>query len=275
MKLPKVSCICITRNRRVFLRQALHYFERAAYEYMALGGSSELVILDGSNAPQNLEKLKQNCSRCSWVNFTYTHRETMKLRAGVAHNEACELAGGDIIIQWDDDDWQSPERIVKQVEKLMTAPGDAFTYTSAYYWYHIETEQAVKARSWLPAEGSTGATFAFWKDTWKKTPFLDVAVGEDIPFFSSLKDRGCPMLDTRDPTLLVYMRHNQNGSAMTNYQWNEKDTHGARILLDIDLDFYDGLSEILPVAQWNHPNSPGSRAHVMSPIQQQWLRHFR
>jgi glycosyltransferase involved in cell wall biosynthesis len=265
MKWPTVSCICITRNRRLLLRQAFGSFLRSAQPY--LGSYPQLVIVDGSDQPRP--------SLFSSWNVDYHHRPSSILQAGLAHNEACEIATGDIVIQWDDDDWQSPHRIARQVEALMTSPGDGLAFSSRYYHYHLEQRLAVKSKSWLGGEGSTGALFAYWKDTWRKTPFDDVPVGEDIPFQAALRTRGCPMLDMKDPELVVYVRHNQNGSAMTQYQWDPVDTADARALMGNDVDFYDGLGELMPVANWNHPNAPGSKAHVMSPIQQQWMRHYR
>jgi glycosyltransferase involved in cell wall biosynthesis len=257
---PKVSCVCITRNRRVFLRQAIEYFQRSRARYP---GPAELVILDGS------EKISS-----VWP-ARYLHRPSSIMQAGLAHNEVCEASSGDIIIQWDDDDWQHPDRIARQVFTLMQAPGDSFAYTSQYYWYHLEQRRAAPAKSWSTGEGSTGATFAYWKETWRKTPFEDITIGEDVPFQRALQDRGCPMLDAKDPSLLLYVRHNQNASVLTNYVWSDAATQSAREMVGPDLDFYDGIGELLPVANWNHPNAPGSKVHVMNPIQQLWSRHHR
>jgi glycosyltransferase involved in cell wall biosynthesis len=245
----------------VFLDRAIYYFHRAHYN-----GPRELIIIDGSDERREVETTGR-----------YIHNPSSVLQAGTAHNEACDIARGDIIIQWDDDDWQHPARILKQVSELLQFPGDAFAYTSRYYWYHIQQRQAVKAKSWEGGEGSTGATFAYWKETWKKTPFPDIPVGEDIPFQKGLRDRGCPMVDMQEGHLIVYMRHNQNGSALTNYDWSSEDTTNARELLRHyqDLDFYDGIGELLPVANWNHPNAPGSKMHVMNPLQQRWAKHFK
>jgi Glycosyl transferase family 2 len=267
-KWPSVTCICITRNRRVFMRRAIYYFARSATAYGFMN-DAELIILDGSKERQDVLPTLDD------TGVRYFHRPGSFMQAGIAHNECCEWAKGDIIIQWDDDDWQHPDRITRQVQTLLQTPGDGFAYTSRYYWYHLQQGQAVKAKSWEGGEGSTGATFAYWRETWKKTPFQDVGVGEDTFFQVDLRARGCPMLDAKDPELLVYVRHNQNGSALTNYRFSEEDTKGCRKLMGSDLDFYDGIGELMPVANWNHPNAPGSKMHIMSPLQQQWAKHFR
>jgi len=240
-----------------------------------------MVVIDGSREPRNW-LLSSSASYFHEPNTpsngigTYFHEpNTPSNGIGNARNRACEESkGADIIVQWDDDDWQHPDRITRQVKTLLESPGDGLACTSQYYWYHLQQGQAVKAKSWSGGEGSMGATFAYWRDTWKKTPFQDV-IGEDIPFWGELRDRGCPLLDAKDPDLVVYMRHNRNGSALTNYQFSDEDTKEARKLIGPDVDFYDGIGELLPMANWNHPNAPGSKMHIMNPLQQLWGNRFR
>jgi len=40
---------------------------------------------------------------------------------GAKRNLACDLANGDIIVHWDDDDWMADWRLSYQVEQLMRA----------------------------------------------------------------------------------------------------------------------------------------------------------
>jgi len=46
-------------------------------------------------------------------------------------------------------------------------------------------------------------------------------------------------------------------------------------LLGADVEYYDELSELLPLTPWNHPNAPGSKVHALNPLQVLYLRHFR
>jgi glycosyltransferase involved in cell wall biosynthesis len=261
MNWPSAACICVTRNRRLFLDRAVKYFQRSTYP-----GEHWLVVIDGSETPRD-----------HYQSSAFYFHEPLALGNGLgtARNRACDEAkGADIVVQWDDDDWQHPDRITRQVETLLESPGDGLAFTSRYYWYHLEQGQAARAMSWDLGEGSMGATFAYWRDTWKKTPFQDV-LGEDVPFQGDLRRRGCPFLDAKDPEMVVYMRHNRNGSALTTYQFSDADTQACRNLLGGDVDFYDGIGELLPLATWNHPNAPGSKVHVMNPLQQMWARHHR
>lgn len=273
MTLPFVSCICVTRNRRFFLRRAVEYFRRARAVYP---GKTELVIVDGSAEPNRdyngaafYVHLPDGCSTMRIV------AGSPELAIGHHHNVACDKAQGDVIIKWDDDDWQSPNRIVRQAELLAEAD-DAIGYSSAFWWYHMIDRKACKAYSWAQQWGTTGGILAFHKSAWRHIPFPDRGV-EDEPFCRMHKEAGTLMLDARDPTLFMYMRHTQNGSPLINYTFTDEDTAGARALLSEydDLNFYDELSELLPFQLWNHPNAPGSKMHAINPLQQLYLRHFR
>jgi hypothetical protein len=247
MKWPSVSCICITRNRRVFLRQALVYFERSFYD-----GPLELVVVDATPGvtdvnPFTLQSGKAICclARPDWV-----------MQGGKARNLACEASRGDIIIHWDDDDWQHPERVTRQVKTLLEVSGDGLAHTHNYYWYHMAERWACKSKTWQALgghgrfENTVGATFAYWKETWKRTPFReDVGMAEDIAFQVDLRQRSCPMRDAQYPELLVYMRHNQNASQLTSFDRTDADTEACRKIIGrADLDFYDGIGELLPMA---------------------------
>jgi hypothetical protein len=202
-------------------------------------------------------------------------RQTSCDQIGYYHNLACERAKGDIIIKWDDDDWQSPFRIDRQA-RLLSTVDQGFSYSSAFYWYHVHECRAARARSWAAKEGASGSTFAFHKSAWKKSPFPDKGV-EDGPFALGQMHVESAFLNADDPELLVYMRHHSNGSPLTHYDFTDDATYQCRSLLRThgDLAFYDELSEILPFQPWNDPNGPGSKARVLSPLQRQWARHFR
>ncbi len=250
MSRPFVSCICVTQNRRFFLRQAVRYFCRAAESYLTLGGRAELVIVDGS--PIDHYKVFKGIPLNQLVSY-YHVPSTEHSRTGWFHNEAVRLSKGDIIIQWDDDDWQDPLRIAKQVHALETAPLGAITYTSKFYWYHILEKKACLSRSWYGGGGSVGAMFAYHRKIWEKHPYRDVPQGEDNYFWQDHREAGTTFLDALDPSFCVYMRHNRNGSPLVNASYEPSHTVEARNLLEKagDVDFYDELSELLPLDPWN------------------------
>ena len=268
---PSVSCICITQNRRFFLRRAMAYFEDARKEY---DGQAELVILDGS-ANTSEEVLEDELwwgAREPNPHVHYHHEPSPPhAKTGALHNRACELAKGEIILQWDDDDFQAIDRIEKQAKALQAHPEGAFCFTSQFWWYHLVERRAARAISWAHG-GSAGATFAYHRKTWEACPFRDVDQGEDSFFWQDHETRGTPMVDLKDPAIVVYIRHNQNGSHATNDHFTEEDTAACRAVLGYDAHFYDELSDILPLAQRNDPNSPWRAGQRLSYIDVQRLR---
>lgn len=249
MQTPLVSCICITQNRRFYLRRAIEYWKRAALLYPR----TELVILDGS-LERNPNFVDVTCQIVNGSAIYYHHfPNEVHSRTGWFHNQACLLASGDIIIQWDDDDWQAQHRIASQAAAIVQSPEpeNTFTFTSRFYWYALQQRKASLSRTWdLAGEGSCGAMFAYHRKVWEKVPFREVAQGEDSLFWSDARQAGIGFRDERDPTFCVYMRHNQNGSHDTGLDYTSEATMAARSLMGLDLDWYDELAEILPTNTW-------------------------
>lgn len=271
---PAVSCICVTQNRRFFLRRAIAYFWRAArYFERATGQGAELVIVDGSdrdNADLLSAALLLAHPLTALVNYS-SIPSPAHTRTGWFHNEAVRLSKGEIIIHWDDDDWQGEYRIAKQWEALKKQPSavgsppwasaePSLTYTSRFYWYHLAERKGCLSRSWYGGGGSMGALLAYHRTTWEKVPFRDVPQGEDSFFLADCIAAKVPVVDTLDPSFCVYMRHNQNGSPLVNVTYDELHTREVHRLLQgaDDLDFYDELTEIIPLAGWNRPHPTGN-----------------
>src|SRR5678816_3153619 len=92
--LPLVSSIMPTYNRRAFVPQAIGYFLRQDY------ARKELIIVDDGS-----DEISDLIPRDERLRYT---RLDHKLPLGAKLNLACEQASGEIIINWDDDDWYAP-----------------------------------------------------------------------------------------------------------------------------------------------------------------------
>jgi glycosyltransferase involved in cell wall biosynthesis len=99
----------ITKNRPVFLNQAIWYFLRQDYPYR------ELIILDESSQPT--QGLLQE-ERIRYIHLNQPYPQAEKLRI------AQRMASGEIIAIWDDDDWQAPQRLRVQVSHLLNTGAD-------------------------------------------------------------------------------------------------------------------------------------------------------
>lgn len=128
---------------------------------------------------------------------------------GTGRNLCAEAATGEILIHIDDDDWQSPDRIEKQVTALLVHPqGQAqpaqLVGTSWMYCLVAEKRVAHRVSFWSTNYLLAGCTMAYFRSAWQSHPFPD-QMSEDgafSQFFFGQKTA----YDMRDPKLLVYLR---------------------------------------------------------------------
>src|SRR5690242_1130480 len=89
-----VSCILVTRDRPIFVGQALRCF--AAQDYPA----KELVVVDDGDAP-----VAGQCANAPHVKYI---RLTSRTPTGTKLNIGIEAARGDVLQKLDDDDFYAP-----------------------------------------------------------------------------------------------------------------------------------------------------------------------
>lgn len=105
---PKVSCVMVTANRTHIAKRAINCFKNQTYP------NKELVIVDDGNEDYSdlLGELNDN-------EYIYHKIETDdKVKLGQLRNLSLDVARGEIIAQWDDDDWYHPDRLKKQIELI-------------------------------------------------------------------------------------------------------------------------------------------------------------
>jgi hypothetical protein len=191
-----VSCIMPTANRRHFVPEAIACFLRQDY------ASCELLILD--DGAEAVEDLVPDEPRVRYV------RCEPGLTLGGKRNRACELAAGEIIAHWDDDDWYPPNRLSRQVIALIDRDADVCGSSRLYYRDTDRTrawEYAYQrpGRPWV-----AGNTLAYRRVAWERTRFRDVRVGEDSHFV--WRHAGSRVVDLADPRLCVGTIHPGNTS---------------------------------------------------------------
>ena len=172
MNLPLVSCIMPTANREKYIPYAIRYFLDQNYP------NKELVIVDDGHtsvAPFIPEK--------DTISYFYSAPIGT---IGLKRNYACEKAKGEIIVNWDDDDWYAPDWISFQVNTLFETGADICGIRHIHHYSPIvnilwqgdaHNRNNPNSRIWL-----AGATMAYWKSFWKKHPFKDLQKGEDEDF---------------------------------------------------------------------------------------------
>lgn len=172
-----VSAILPTRGRPGFAHRALDCaLRQAAGEY-----GLEIVILDDLDSPSFF-----NAPEFQGVHY---HLSEKRLSIGEKRNRLCELANGDVIVHFDDDDYSAPGRVNDQLDRLMSS-GAALTGYSEML-FESETGEC-----WLHSGDehyAIGTSMMFRKSFWRSHPFVAGAgrsvdfVGEDTVFLGQAR----------------------------------------------------------------------------------------
>jgi len=248
-----VSCIMPTRNRPEFAVQAVRYFLRQDWP------ATELVIVE--DGLPLLADLLPIDSRIKLVS------SGMSRSIGRMRNHACELARGEIIAQWDDDDWCGPQRLSHQVAPIVngraeiTALRDCVLFDlnrwQSWRW-SAELHQKMLVRDVL------GGTLVFRRQVWQQLArYPDQSLAEDAAFLDKAVRRRARLVPLSGAGLYVYIRHAGNnwriecGRAVSATGWQQA---GEPAFPAEDRAFYQQLStaagpaQVGPVNGIPHPN---------------------
>ena len=163
---PLISCLMPTADRRRFLPSAISCFLDQTY------CARELVVVDDGDEP--VEDLLIGRRGVRYVRLA--HRTVL----GTKRNVAADVARGELLAHWDDDDWSHPERLARQAAAL-TGSVDVCGLNEMLWW------EPANQRAWhyrYPGHRPwvAGNTLAYRKDAWLRCPFPALAVGEDTAF---------------------------------------------------------------------------------------------
>jgi len=192
-----------TYQRRRFLPQAIGNWQAQDYPNL------ELIIVD--DGEDKVEDLIPDDRRIRYV------RLDTRATIGAKRNLACEQARGDLVINWDDDDWSAPWRVGYQVDAFSKADVDVSGLSTVYFcdpgtdraWRY---EYPAGRRAWVH-----DATFCYRRSHWENDRFPDASYGIDVAYLWQGRPKRVATLD--DPSFYVGMVHRANTS--------RKDIHDA------------------------------------------------
>lgn len=232
---PLVSCIMPTYNRRQFVPHALHYFQCQDYP------NRELIVLDDGTDP--IEDLIPDDNAIRYV------RLPKRLPLGTKRNRACELAGGEIIAHWDDDDWMAPWRLSYQVEHLLNSEAGLCGLANPYF-LDLEADRAWQYRYTGKRPWVAGGTMAYHRRVWEARPFDPVNDGEDTRFVWRLNAGQVLALD--DSSFYIAFLHGANSSRKrtTSPRWRTRPAETVRAMLGDDEARYAA-----PASRMREPDS--------------------
>ena len=225
---PLVSCVMPTFDRRSFVPQAVGYFLRQDYP------AKELVIVD--DGPEPVSDLLPGDPRIVY------HRLDARTVLGAKRNLACDLARGSIIAHWDDDDWASPDRVTVQVAALTS--GDADVCGVASLLYYDPASSSAWRYTWPggPRAWAAGPSLCFPEELWSRSPFPEVAIGEDTRFVFSAAVRRVADVGAAGCVVGIIHRGNTAPKSGRGVHWSPRPASEAEALLGDDMTFYRGLA---------------------------------
>jgi len=233
VKQPLVSCIMPTYNRRPFVTHAIRYFQRQEY------GNKELIILD--DGTDNVQDLIPEAENIRYF------RLDKKLNLGAKLNLACSYAKGDIIANWDDDDWYAERRLQYQVDALIGEQIDVCGINNLLY-YDLRNKLAyryvypVNQRIWL-----LGSSLCYTRELWNRNRFAEINVGMDGLFvWGTPPDRVKALADA---TISVHMIHENNISPkkVEDGWWHKFPVSEIEEIISTDWPFYNnGATPVRP-----------------------------
>ncbi|MFT7660589.1 MAG: hypothetical protein ACI89S_001705 [Gammaproteobacteria bacterium] len=107
---PLISCLCVTRNRVPQLPRAISCFQAQSYpvkELMVVCEADDSATIDYLGGLDD-DEIKHHIVPIE-----------PKLNLGELRNLSIQIAGGQFVCQWDDDDWYHPERLAKQLASAL------------------------------------------------------------------------------------------------------------------------------------------------------------
>jgi hypothetical protein len=181
---PTVCCLLLTADRQRFTDRAVRCFLQQT------NSDAHLLIYDTGVHPyvSGIDPLLdplRNEYRSARGRMTLVYNPSSRgAKIGALRNEAIGMINSDIIIHWDSDDWSAPERVSYQL-------GELLGYDSVHGFHNLLflDTRGPEHRAWeydykkfLGNRGRVhviGSSLAYWRDTWKRTPFSESVTYED------------------------------------------------------------------------------------------------
>ncbi|SDD59242.1 Glycosyltransferase involved in cell wall bisynthesis [Actinokineospora iranica] len=109
---PLVSCLMVTRDRPTLADRAIRCFAHQRYT------ARELVIVTQGTAAYRNQLLES--TRAHGVERVEIVQADPTMRLGALRNLSLDVASGDLVCVWDDDDCSHPDRLTIQVGELIS-----------------------------------------------------------------------------------------------------------------------------------------------------------
>jgi len=201
MALTSVSVLTPTYNRRKFIPTAIACFKAQEYPQDRM----EWIILDDGT-----DKVKDLFDASGLKNVRYVALpEGEKLPIGAKRNRLNELAKGEIVVCWDDDDFYPPDRVKKAVNLLRSVPGRRIPVVGCtlLHLYFSDRDQIWSIGPY-GQNHCTNGTMAYWRSYFKENRYDDTAEKAEEKKF--MRDWQTPVLQLQSEQTMLVICHAHN-----------------------------------------------------------------
>jgi glycosyltransferase involved in cell wall biosynthesis len=180
------------------LQRAITCFEGQSYP------NRELIVVyeedDAATKAFVAAKGHGNGSRISFVCVEAVPKRTL----GELRNTGIEMAAGEFICQWDDDDWYHAGRLTCQYDQLQQndRSGSVLTQWVVY--------DAMRKNAYVSNRRIWEGSILCRKSTIRLAPYENKAIGEDTATVERLVEAGHLHLINGRPGLYIYIYHGHN-----------------------------------------------------------------
>lgn len=131
--LPRISCLTVTLDRLVLLKEAIRCYRLQTWP------ERELVIVSNGSA-RYLDAIRRHLEALGDASIRLVALPEEPATLGALRNLAVEAASGDVVCQWDDDDLYHPRRLQLQLDHLQRHGAGACLMTDYLQFFHRERE---------------------------------------------------------------------------------------------------------------------------------------
>jgi O-antigen biosynthesis protein len=200
---PLVSCVMPTADRSAWVAKAIEYFHRQDYPARQL-----LIVDDG--AEDLARELPALLDHPAIVHLRLSERRSI----GAKRNLGCQRAAGDVLVQWDDDDWYGPTRLSAQLAPLLAGDAEISGLRDAV-WFDVDRwrfrQPTPQQHRRLFVEDVHGGTLAFRRTVWERgVRYPDLSLAEDAWFVRQAVLRGARLAALPAAGIYLYVRHGTN-----------------------------------------------------------------
>jgi glycosyltransferase involved in cell wall biosynthesis len=131
--LPTISCLTVTTNRLILLKQAIACYCDQTYP------NREMVIVS-AGTPRYNDAIRRHAAALGRSDIRVVPLEGERISLGHLRNLTLDAARGEVLCQWDDDDLYHPDRLRIQFETMTAAnAGACFMSDHLQYFVHEQS----------------------------------------------------------------------------------------------------------------------------------------